>query len=336
MKLPFVHGVDDLRLIDVERPRAGPRDAVVRVASAGICGSDLGRLKRGGIPGRPEPVPLGHELSGTVVEVGEEVTGRAIGDRVILDPLRRMVGNGGPEGGFADYLLVRDIVGEPGSLLPIPDEMSFDTGALVEPVAVALHAINRGGARAGDKVAIFGAGPIGLAIVLALRDRGVGDIVIFEPSAFRRERALRLGAAAAYDPRDTAPRAALEAHHGKALVWGTMPAVGTDLFIEASGAPGIVPDVVAMAGYGARLTLVAVQKQSAELNLSQMVTKELSITTAMGYPSELPDAIALLRDKAAEADELVSHRFAGEEVEAAFRVAGRPGEAAKVLIQYGG
>lgn len=337
MKLPHIFGPGDLRIIDVERPVAGPRDIVIRVASAGICGSDFGMFAIGGVVGpAPEPFPLGHELSGTVVEAGAEVSTHRIGERVILNPLRAMVGNGGPEGGFADYLLIRDIVGQPDALLPIPDDMSFDTGALVEPVAVALHAVNRSGAQPGEKVAIFGAGPIGLATVLVLKARGIDDIAVFDLSPFRRDRALRIGARAAFDPRETSPREALGALHGATTLWGFLPVVETDRYFEASGAPGLIPEIIALARLNAGLTVVAVHKKPVEIDFMALLGKEMTITTAVGYPSELPDSIMLLRDHAREAEAMVSHRFAGDDFDKAWAAASRPDTAAKVLLRYDG
>lgn len=335
MRMPFVYGPGDLRMVDVQRPVAGPRDVVIRVATAGICGSDLGMVAIGGVVGpAPEPFPLGHELSGTVVEAGEEVGAWTIGDRVILNPLCNMVGNGGPEGGFTDYLLIRDIVTAPDALLAIPDEMSFDIGALVEPVAVAIHAVNRSGAQAGEKIAVFGAGPIGLGAILVLKARGIDDIVAFDLSPLRRERALQVGARAAFDPRETAPMDALGDLHGRETLWGFIPAVGTDRYIEASGAPGIIPEIITLARLNAALTVVAVHKKPVEIDFMALLGKEMSINTAVGYPSELPDAIALLHGRAAEAEAMVSHRFAGDAFEAAFRIASQADEAAKVLLHY--
>ncbi len=270
-----------------------------------------------------------------MIEAGAEVTSHAIGDRVILNPLCNMVGNGGPEGGFAEKLLIRDIVAQPGSLLAIPDDMSFDTGALVEPVAVAMHAVNRSGAKAGDKVAVFGAGPIGLGVILVLKSRGIDDIVVFDLSRFRLDRALALGARAAVDPRERPVREVLAEYHGEATVFGILPVVTTDLFIEASGASAIIADIVGCANADSCLTLVAVHKKPVEMDLMSVLAKEIRITSAMGYPTELPQAIELLRSNSREADNMVSHRFPGGDFEQAFRTASSPDAGAKVLLHYG-
>jgi 2-desacetyl-2-hydroxyethyl bacteriochlorophyllide A dehydrogenase len=335
MQVPFIHGPGDLRLGNVEPPHAGQRDVVIRVATAGICGSDLGYVATGGIAGPTEqPIPLGHELSGTIVELGEQVKGFASGDRVVLNPLFNMIGNGGPEGGFAELLLVRDVASQPASLIRLPEHISFDVGALVEPLSVSLHAVNRGDVKPGEKVAIYGAGPIGLGTIVALRRRGVEDIVVFDLSSFRRERALKLGARAAIDPREQSPFEVLGSLHGSTLVWGIVPAVGTDIFFEASGAPDLIPEIIGYARFGARLVVVSVQKKPVTIDFQFLLGKELSITTAMGYPAEFPDVLAMLASGDMDVEPMVSHRFQGPDFMAAFATASRPDAAAKVLVQY--
>ena len=331
MKVPFVHGPQDLRLIDVETPHAGPRDVVLRVATVGVCGSDLNTIVRGP-HGAGKPMPLGHELSGVVIEAGAEVTAFAEGDRVILNPLVNMVGNGGPEGGFAERLLARDVVGRPEQLLKLPDAISMDVGALVEPLAVGAHAMNRLGAKAGDKVAIFGAGPIGLAAIIALRHRGVEDVIVFEPSAFRRERALRLGARLAFDPLQTPAADTLKEVHGRTrTLFGEAPK--TTHYLEASGAP-LIPDIVNNARSGAVICVSSAQKKPVTIDFTQMMIRELTITSVLGYPTELDEVLEILQHSDIDLEPMVSHRFDSADVLRAFDAAKDAAGSAKVLVQY--
>lgn len=333
MKVPFVCGPNDLQLLEVERPSAGPRDVVLKVASVGICGSDLGFIAAGGIGGpAPQPFPLGHELSGTVVEAGADVSTVGVGDRVILNPLVNMIGNGAPEGGFGEMLLVRDVAGQPASLLRLPTSIGFDQGALIEPLAVSTHAINRMRVEPGDKVAIFGAGPIGLSAVIALTQRGIADVVVFDFSALRRERALALGAVAAIDPREQVPAAVLGRVHGTTSFYGSsLPA--TTHFLEATGAP-IIGEIASYCRPGATICIASLQKKTIELNPQLMLVKELLVMGTLGYPTELGDVLAMLECNAVDLEPLVSHRFPGADIMAAFDMARRPDEAAKVLVQY--
>src|SRR3972149_1466547 len=160
MQQVTIHGPNDVRLIDIPKPEPGPRDVVVKVAACGICGSDLSYVAMGGLPvGSGEPMPIGHELSGVVDAVGEAVTSVRVGQRVAVNPeaAGNRIGNGGGEGGFTPYLLVRNVTDD-ACVYPLPDSLTFHQGALVEPLAVGMHAVNKAEARANDKVVVFGAG----------------------------------------------------------------------------------------------------------------------------------------------------------------------------------
>lgn len=334
MQLARIHGPNDVRLDNVPAPKPGPRDVVIRVASVGICGSDVGYVAMGGV-GFPtkEPLPIGHELSGTVVEIGAEA-GKLFkfGDRVIVNPLLNVIGNGGPEGGFAEQLLIRDVVSQPASLLRMPAGMSFDVGALAEPLAVAMHAVNRAAPKAADKVAIFGAGPIGLAALAYMRTLGVEDVVSFDLSPLRRDRATKLGAKEAIDPRQEPAREALLRTHGNAPHFG-MPQAATSIFIEATGAPGVIEEIIDLAPSNARIIVVSVHKKPAQVNFLTVLSKELTIAASMAYPSEFPDAIKLL-EGGLDLEPMVTHRFAGPDFLEAFATAQQPDNAAKVIVQY--
>ena len=330
MKVPFVYAPDDLRLVDIETPRAGPRDVLVKISTVGVCGSDLAMIGRG--PLRGSPVPLGHELSGVVIEVGRDVSSVTEGDRVVLNPLINMIGNGGPEGGFAERLLVRDVAKSPEQLLKLPANITQDVGALVEPLAVGAHAINRLGAGVGDRVAVFGGGPIGLAAVVALRQRGVREIVVFEPSEFRRERALKLGAQSAHDPLSTSAFDKLKELHGAIpTMFGEAPQ--TSHFLEASGAP-LIPEIVANARPAAVICVSSLQKKPVTLDFTQMMVRELTITSVMGYPTELTDVLDMLARGDIDLEPMISHRYASGEVMRAFEKAKDSSSSAKVLVQY--
>ena len=238
MRVVNIHGVDDVRLDPVAAPAPGSKDVVVQVKACGICGSDLTYIKIGGIHRRPGGVtPIGHEAAGEVISVGADVKGVAVGQRVVINPMMTSsyVGSGGPEGAFTEELLIRDArVGE--SLLPIPEDLPYDVAALTEPLAVALHGVNRAEVKSGDKVVVFGCGPIGLSMVLWLIDRGVTDVVALDLSAERLERAKALGARAIINPAKEDVRARLLELHGSARVF-SRESVGTDAYIDAAGAP---------------------------------------------------------------------------------------------------
>lgn len=329
-----IHGANDLRLDPADAPRLGSKDVVIRVRACGICGSDLSYVKLGGIHRKPGGVtPIGHEAAGEVVQVGAAVKDVSPGQRVVINPMMTpsYIGSGGPEGAFTEELLVRDArVGD--SLLPIPDHLSYEVAALTEPLAVALHGVNRAGAAAGDKVVVFGCGPIGLGMVLWLVDAGVTDVVALDLSPERLARAKSLGAREVINPSTEDVRARLRDLHGTARVF-SREAVGSDVFIDAAGAPNILSDVVRMAKYQSRMVITAAYLKPVELDLGAMLTTEMSITTAVGYPIEMPQVIADLPRLSEKARSLISHRFPFDRVLEAFGVAGTPASA-KVMIEF--
>ncbi len=329
-----IHGVNDFRLDPYQTPSLGKSDVVVKVKACGVCGSDLSYVKIGGIHRKPGGVtPLGHEAAGEIIAVGAAVKDVSVGQRVVINPMKTpsYIGSGGPEGAFTEELLVRDArVGD--SLLPIPDDLPYEIAAMTEPLAVALHGVNRMQVKPGDKAVVFGCGPIGLGMVLWLVDRGVNDVVALDLSPERLERATALGARAVLNPAKDDVRARLAELHGTARVF-SRECVGTDAYIDAAGAPSIVSDVIGMAKYHSRLVITAAYMKPVEVNLGAMLTTEMTITTAVGYPDEMPDVIAALprlRDKVAS---LISHRFPFEQVVEAFNVAGTP-QSAKVMVDF--
>lgn len=330
MHLLKIHGIGDVRLDDYQRPAAGPKDVVVKMKNCGICGSDLSYIKMGGIPRPGTVTALGHEGAGEVLEVGGDVEGIAVGDPVIINPMQTPsnIGSGGPEGAFTEELLVREAqLG--ASILPIPEGISYEIAAMCEPLAVAMHGVNRAEVKAGDKVVVFGCGPIGLGMVLWLVDRNI-DVVALDLAAERRERALALGAQAALDPTGVDLRAELARLHGEVPSYGRV-GVGTDAFIDAAGAPNILSDVVAMAKFHSRMVITAVPMQPIEFPVGRMLTSEMTITTAMGYPTEMPDVIAAmprLKDKIAS---MISHRLPLSKVLEGIEIAATPGSC-KVMI----
>ena len=327
-----IHDIDDVRLDPYQRPPAGPGDVVVRMKACGICGSDLSYIKNGGIPRQGTVTALGHEGAGEVLEVGSDVEGIAVGQAVILNPMNTagFIGSGGPEGAFVEELLVRG--GRLNdNLLPIPDGISFEIAAMCEPLAVSLHGINRAQVAAGDKLVVFGCGPIGLGMVLWAVDRGC-DVIAVDIAQSRLDRARALGART-INPAHEDLVARVKALHGSEHYFGRERAC-TDAYIDAAGAPSILGDVVSMAKRHARHVITAAYLKPIELPAGQMLTSEMTITTAVGYPVEFPEVIAAmprLRDKIAA---MISHTLPFAAVLDGLKIAATP-DSAKVMIRFG-
>ncbi|KAI0413680.1 dehydrogenase [Xylaria grammica] len=221
------HGPKDLRLEELPEPKCDPRQVKIRPAFVGICGSDLHEyhsqtfVPKHGVPhvlsNESAPVTLGHELSGTIVEVGSDVSNSSdlkVGDRVAVFPLlycrtcapckdgfvnvcvkKGFLGYSGGGGGFSDYLCVG-----PEAVFKLPDSISLEVGALVEPLAVAWHAVSESGIKAGQASLVFGTGPIGLAVIQCLKAIGAGDIIAVEVATRRQQCAKQFGATHILDP----------------------------------------------------------------------------------------------------------------------------------------
>ena len=335
MRVLNIHGVDDVRLDAYERPEAGPKDVVIQMKACGICGSDLSYIKMGGIM-RPEGgvTALGHEGAGEIMHVGAEVRDVSVGQSVIINPMMTPsnIGSGGPEGAFVEELLVREA--ELGTnLYEIPEGVSHEVAAMCEPLAVAMHGVNRAEASAGDKVVLYGAGPIGLGMVLWLVDRGVDDVIVLDLADERLERARALGARATINPAKEDARARIGELHGETRNVVGHPAVGTDAFIDAAGAPRIISDIIGMTKTHARIVVTAAYMQPVEVPFGRMLTSEPTITTAVGYPTEMPDVIAAMPRLQDQIESMISHRLPFERVLDGLEVAGTP-ESAKVMIDF--
>jgi len=322
-----IHGPGKVQLDDADEPEPGPRDAVVRVAACGVCGTDVRYVRMGGLR---RPMPLGHELAGVVASVGAEVSDLTPGTRVVLNPTAsaNMIGNGGSEGGFTQELLVRNAA-DGGCLFPIPDELPMCLAALTEPLGVGMNAVDRAEVAPADKVAIFGAGPIGLSAIATLRDRGVSDVVAIDLSPRRLELATALGARATINVSDKDPWVELKKLHGEARLMGA-PMAGTDAYIEASGAGKVITDVLQNAKSESRLTVVALHEQSVNISFLWVMMKQLTIRGAMEYPADYRDAVELLTRW--DLSPMITHRFPLERIGDAVEVAMDPSAGGKVMV----
>ncbi len=331
MSLVQIYGVDDVRIDKVECPTVSPDDVLVRVAACGICGSDLGYIAQGGLG--TTPMPLGHELAGTIDTVGSNVKHLHVGQRVTVNPMANghSIGNGGNEGGFAPLLLVKDVANSPEAALALPDNISFEQGALVEPLSVAMHGVNQSDIKPDQSALVLGAGPIGLCTVVVLKYFGVDNIVVADQSQHRLDIATQLGASAICNVGEDDLESLLLREHGQAELMG-MPVPATDVYIEATGVGAVLEQAIGFAKQGASVVVVGVHKAPIEVHPVNLLIKELRLIGSMAYPTEFPRVIEMLQSGKVDVSSLVSHRFALDEFMDALDVARDPARAAKVMI----
>ncbi len=335
MKVSMVTGPGKVEVVDAAQPEVGPTDVLVRMRACGICGSDAFYITIGGIPPRQGCTPLGHEPAGEVVDVGAEVTGIVVGDHVVVNPMAApsgIIGNGGAAGALADFLLVEDAV-RGVSLEVIPDHIPFEVAALNEPMAVARHGANRCRPNPGDKVVVFGAGPIGLGAVLAFKSLGAGHVVVVDLLPARLSKALEIGADAVINSAEEDVLARLIELHGEgdAMFGGR---AGSDVYLDAAGAKAVVDTALAVAKNGAILGIVGVHKEPVPIELVNVMSSELTIVGSMGYPAEI---FEVTKDLVANWEKyalIVSHTIPFADVDVALQLASTPGAADKVVVTF--
>jgi threonine dehydrogenase-like Zn-dependent dehydrogenase len=320
-----------VRVDDIDPPQPGPRDAVVRIAACGICGSDLSYIKMGGMAGPgPEPLCLGHEMAGIVDWVGAEVESVRVGDRVVVEPGNDEVGRiggGGPQGGLTPELLVREA--DAGLLHAVPDGLSLQVAAFAEPLAVGMHAVDQAQVQPGEAVAVFGCGPIGLAAIATLVDRGHERVVGIDLSPARLALAEDLGAQAALDPTEVDVWAELAQLHGTTpFMFGPTPA--TEVFIEASGSGRVITDILNRGRVGGRMSVVALHYEPIPTSFLMVLMKEFTIRGSMEYPSRFADAIDLLARR--DLSGLITHRYPLERFDEALGVLQGSKDCGKVMV----
>ena len=322
MKTARWHGVKDIRVEDIPEPKPGKGEVKIKVAWAGICGSDLHEYLAGPIfvpvdEDHPlshdkAPITMGHEYCGTVSELGEGVTDVAVGDRVAIEPIFAcgtcpaclegkynlcdtlgFVGLSGGHGGFAAYSVV------PARMVhKMPDQLSMEQGALVEPAAVALHAVRLSRIKAGDTAAVFGAGPIGLLVVESLRVAGASEIHVVEPSELRRRKALDLGATSAIDPTTQDAVAAIRAATG-----------GVHVAFEVTGEPQVLPNCIDATRHEGQVLVVSIWESEASFQPNSVVLKERQLQGTIAYRNVYPAVMALMTQGYFSADQMVTKRI---------------------------
>jgi L-iditol 2-dehydrogenase len=330
----------EFRLVDEPLADPAPGEVQVQVGAVGICGSDLHSYSEGGIGDTPcqYPMVLGHEPSGTVIKTGAGVTGWSPGDRAALEPAVycyhcefcrsgrhnicanvRFLSTPGVPGFF------RERVNLPaGNLVAIPQSLSLEMATLVEPLAIALHSLKFVEPQPGDTVAVFGAGPIGLVTIAALKTAGAGRIFAVEPLAHRRELALHLGADEVIDPCQTdAAKEIVSATGGR----------GVDCAVDCAAKEHTTNWAIRAARNGGRIVLTGIHSGVlVPFEVSPMRRKELAIFNVRRSNHDSHRALDLLIQRAAWFAPIVTHKRPLEEIAGAFRVAGQYADGVGKLV----
>jgi L-iditol 2-dehydrogenase len=340
VKAAVLRDVHDLRLEELPDPQPADNQVLIRVKAAGVCGTDVhmweGTNQEGTFPFIP-----GHEWSGEVIQVGKAVKSISAGDRVVAEvpiPCRicanckdGMEPNMCPDfelygfsweypGGMAEYTLARE-----ERLFRIPDNVSYEEAALVEPVSVAYHGVwgSGGGAAPHDRVVVFGAGPIGLFAMLACKASGA-PVITVEPQTFRQRMARDLGADLVIDPTAGNLVEQVLDHTGGR---------GATLILECSGSNGALAatfDVMAKQG---RIVLIGQSAgRKVPVEIGRAIFERTTIIGSSGSPYFFPKTLTFMSRQLVDLMPVVTHQFPIDQIQDAFELSKSGVECAKILV----
>lgn len=351
MRAAVYHGVGDIRLEDVPRPTCGPADILLEVGACGICGTDASSYDHGSVLAAAGDI-LGHEFAGRVVEVGADVAGISVDDRVtawpmdpcdlcapcsagqwnlcerVADGSRRQLSDGSRlQGAFAQYVLVPHARLN-RTVYVLPDSVSMTSAAMVEPMSVALAAVLDARVTPDAVVVVTGLGSVGLCVVQALRAVGAGRIVGVDPAAGRRELALEVGAHEVLDPTAVDVTGELRAAVG-ASSWGSAQ---VDAVLECSGTHSALTEAVRLVRAGGHLSLVGLPHTPPQLDVETICLKQLTLHGRFAYTNEYAGTIALLADGRLDLERLVTHSVPLADIVEGFEVQRDRDKAIKVMV----
>ena len=337
MKAAIYYGPGDIKVQDVSQPRLEPDGILVKVKTCGICGSDMHPYKVGGVIG-PGTI-MGHEFSGDVVEVGANVKDFNKGDRVTVAGYlpcgecywcqrkqyyrcfkMQLLGYEFP-GAFAEY------VGVPLALLnmtvfPLPDELTYEEGATVEPLSVSVHAVRRAEPAAADTVVILGAGMIGQCAMQVFKAMGVAKVIVSEISKKRLEVAKATGADVVINAAEENPvERVQEATSG---MWA-------DIVAECAGSPATFHQAIEMVRGSGKIVLVGIYEEPIKWEPAAIIRKNIKMIGCMG--GSFPRAIDFLRSRRVDTKPLITHEFPLDQAREAFETQLKADEAVKVLVK---
>lgn len=303
-------GAHELAVTERPVPTAAPGEVLMEVLAVGVCGSDVHYYRDGRIGEFvvDAPLVLGHEVSGRIVAVGDGVSPDRIGERVAIEPQRpcrvckqckqglynlcpsmEFYATPPVDGAFTGYVTCPEDFAH-----PVPDTMSDEAAALLEPLSVAITTVRKAQVTPGKRVLIAGAGPIGIICAQAARAFGASEVIISDPVPDRRERALSFGATSAIDPIATDP--------------ATL-GLDVDVFIDASGAPVAIDSGIRSVGPAGIVVLVGVGNSRLELPIEHIQNLEIIVTGVFRYTNTWPVAIQLVAGGQIDLDSLVTGRF---------------------------
>ena len=306
-------------------PKADKGEVIIKIARAGICGTDVHTYLHGGF--MPEGTTLGHEFSGHIVEIGEGVIGYNLGQRVTANPMSENIGLFA-DGAFAQYLRLPNAALNK-TLFAIPDSLSHDLAALIEPLAVALRGVKHCTLNSDSNILIQGLGTIGLCALLIAKQHGIKNIVAIDQQGPRLALAKSLGAkTVALGEEDLA--SVLTQHFGEQQ--SIIPGPKLDAVIDATGNEVALGQAINLLSPQGQLLVLGTYPAPINVDMTFFVAKELRMIGSLAYQDEFAEALALIADGAVDVSPLISHHFALKDIDQAFAKQADPINSIKVML----
>jgi (R,R)-butanediol dehydrogenase / meso-butanediol dehydrogenase / diacetyl reductase len=337
MKAAVYRGPNEVAVAEVPKPGAGAGELIPKVHDCGVCGSDLHAVQYG--IGMPPGTVMGHEFCGEIHEIGPGVSGYKPGERVTALPFSscgtcdlcrqgqgihcaeiRALGLGDRPGAYAEFVSC-----DASSLVRLPDGVSSREGALVEPLSVGLHGVNRSRVKPGSVCIVMGAGPIGLATLIWCKAKGAGVVVVSEPAAGRAELAWKLGATAVVDPNAQSPADKVR----------DLADRGPDVIFECVGVKSTLETATRLVPPLGQVVVLGVCMEPDQITPVRCVFKEINLDFALGYTrAEFEETIEALAAGRLNAGPLVTDVISVERVPEMFQALRKPGARGKVLVEF--
>ncbi|MBR2188082.1 MAG: alcohol dehydrogenase catalytic domain-containing protein [Eubacterium sp.] len=331
MKAAIYYGVRDIRVEEVPTPECGENDVLVKIIKCGICGSDTGSYTIGGHVGGNAPGKgIGHEVCGRVAEVGKNITEFKEGERVWINPLTNMpYGYSDMMGGFGEYVLVPNAK-EHFNLYHVPDELTDDEVALIEPFGVGVRGKNVPGAKPGDKVLVYGAGPIGLFCMAGLVSQGIKPVAVVR-SDKRYDFLKKLGVDICNTSEIELPEY-VGKHFGMTKARIGYPIPDMDILVDCAGGPQIPEEFVKMAHPGSRMSIVSTTHTPREIPGRLMSTEGIMMGSCSYTNDDIDEVIGILAGHKTCITDVITHHFPLDQMTEAMEVASARQGSMKVIV----
>jgi 2-desacetyl-2-hydroxyethyl bacteriochlorophyllide A dehydrogenase len=334
MKAAVLHAPGTMKVVDIPTPTCGPTDVIVKTVRSGICGTDLTFLALGGEAiGMAADSEFGHESAGYITEVGDQVKDLTRGMRVFVHPgAYSPLGLAGAMsmGGFSEFIKVHDAKLN-HNLYSLPESMTYDAAALIEPYAVAARGKNVANAKAGDNVVVYGVGAIGIMCIDSLCVQGIRPVAIVR-NEIKRELLERMGAIVC-NIKEVNIVDFLTETFGTAKSRMGYPVPDVDIIVDCAGPPDIMADLLKIGKSGTRLSIVGVCTEPVTVPLMSIMSSEVIIQGSCAYDDkDIREAIDNLSSEKFPLSDIITHHYKLEQIQEAMAMAGDRTKAIKVLI----